>query len=71
MPNFRGRLVFVVVVRRLLCLLCGWSTKGDEKIYKFVGDKDQQQAGIEASLDIQYIMGVAPHVKAEFWWVSG
>ncbi len=40
---------------------------GDEKISKFVGDKDQQQAGVEASLDIQYIMGVAPGVKAEFW----
>lgn len=41
--------------------------EGDDKVYKFVGDKDQQQAGVEASLDIQYIMGVAPHIKAEFW----
>ena len=40
---------------------------GDDKISKFVGDKDQQEAGVEASLDIQYIMGVAPHIKAEFW----
>ncbi len=46
---------------------CYLSLTGDEKIYKFVGDPDQQQAGIEASLDIQYIMGVAPHLKAEFW----
>lgn len=40
---------------------------GDEKVYKFVGDPDKQEAGVEASLDIQYIMGVAPHIKAEFW----
>lgn len=40
---------------------------GDEKVAKFVGSPDKQQAGVEASLDIQYIMGVAPHVKTEFW----
>jgi tripeptidyl-peptidase-1 len=40
---------------------------GDDKISKFVGDKDQQQAGVEAELDIQYIMGVAPHIQTEFW----
>ncbi len=40
---------------------------GDDKISKFVGDPDQQEPGIEASLDIQYIMGVAPHVQSEFW----
>ena len=41
--------------------------EGDEKVYKFVGDPDKQVGGVEASLDIQYIMGVAPHVKSEFW----
>lgn len=40
---------------------------GDEKVYKFVGDPDKQEAGVEASLDIQYIMGIAPHIKSEFW----
>lgn len=44
---------------------------GDEKISKFVGDPDQQQPGVEASLDIQYIMGVAPHVQSEFWLYDG
>ncbi len=44
---------------------------GDEKVSKFVGDQDEQQAGVEASLDIQYEMGVAPHVKAEFWLFKG
>mmetsp|Transcript_14196 Transcript_14196/g.18600 ORF Transcript_14196/g.18600 Transcript_14196/m.18600 type:complete len:421 (+) Transcript_14196:776-2038(+) len=40
---------------------------GDERIYRFEGDPDKQTSGVEASLDIQYIMGVAPHVKTEFW----
>jgi subtilase family serine protease len=44
---------------------------GDEKVTKFVGDTDKQEAGVEASLDIQYIMGVAPHVQTEFWLFAG
>lgn len=44
---------------------------GDDKVSKFVGTPDRQMAGVEASLDIQYMMGVAPHVKAEFWLFAG
>jgi len=44
---------------------------GDEKVSKFVGTPDKQEAGVEASLDIQYIMGVAPHIKTEFWLFAG
>jgi len=40
--------------------------KGDELIYKVVGSNGRY-AGTEASLDIQYIMGVAPGIKTEFW----
>ena len=40
---------------------------GDDKVYKFVGSPNKQDGQVEASLDIQYMMGVAPHVKAEFW----
>ena len=41
---------------------------GDDQVFKFVGDKGAsgENGGTEASLDIQYIMGVAPHVKSEF-----
>jgi hypothetical protein len=39
---------------------------GDEKVFKFVGEK-QDGEGVEALLDIQYIMGVAPGIKTEFW----
>ena len=36
-------------------------------VSKFVGDAADSSAKIEASLDIQFIMGVAPGVKTEFW----
>lgn len=44
-------------------------------VYKFVGDKDSVHhtggtgtVGVEASLDIDYIMGVAPGLLTEFWY---
>jgi hypothetical protein len=39
-------------------------------VYKFVGDPGEGNPGVEASLDIQYIMGVAPGVKTEFWYFA-
>lgn len=41
--------------------------EGDDAVYKFVGDNGEGSAQVEASLDVQYIMGVAPGVKTEFW----
>merc|ERR1719174_1514602 len=38
------------------------------KVYKFVGDPGVGGAGIEASLDVDYIMGVAPGVLTEYWY---
>jgi len=38
------------------------------KVYKFVGDAGIGGAGIEASLDVDYIMGVAPGVLTEYWY---
>jgi subtilase family serine protease len=43
-------------------------TKGkDDVVSKYVGDKDKQEGQTEASLDIQYMMGVSPGLKSEFW----
>lgn len=39
---------------------------GDDQVYSFHGDK-QEGDGVEAQLDIQYIMGVGVGVKTEFW----
>jgi len=46
------------------------SVPGDEVVSKFVGDQGDATAKTEASLDIQYIMGVAPGIKTEFWLYS-
>jgi hypothetical protein len=40
---------------------------GDEKVSKFVGAPYKNGTGIEADLDIQFIMGVAPGIHTEFW----
>jgi subtilase family serine protease len=44
---------------------------GDDKVFAFKGDPNKENPQVEASLDIQYIMGVAPHVKTEFWLFMG
>mmetsp|Transcript_17487 Transcript_17487/g.61439 ORF Transcript_17487/g.61439 Transcript_17487/m.61439 type:complete len:560 (-) Transcript_17487:492-2171(-) len=43
---------------------------GDDKVYKYVGDSSQG-TGVEANLDVQYIMGVAPGIKTEAWQYAG
>lgn len=40
---------------------------GDEQVFKYVGNPVEPGGGVEALLDIQYIMGVAVGVKTEFW----
>jgi tripeptidyl-peptidase-1 len=42
-----------------------------DKIHKFVGDKGIGMSGIEAALDVDYIMGVAPGLLTEFWYWAG
>jgi len=37
-----------------------------DKLHKFVGDKGIGMSGIEAALDVDYIMGVAPGLLTEF-----
>lgn len=43
----------------------------DHTVSKFVGKKPIGDGGVEASLDIEYIMGVAPGVPTEFWYWGG
>jgi len=42
----------------------------EAKIHRFVGQNGTGQAGGEAELDIEYIMGLAPNVLTEFWYWS-
>jgi tripeptidyl-peptidase-1 len=39
---------------------------GDDQVYKYVSDQSQGE-GVEANLDVQYVMGVATGVKTEMW----
>lgn len=43
---------------------------GDEKVHKSIGDPGDGASQDEASLDIQFIMGVAPGVKTDFYLYS-
>jgi tripeptidyl-peptidase-1 len=43
----------------------------DAKVSKYVNDKGTGTGGIEASLDIEYIMGVTPGLLTEFWYWKG
>ena len=45
--------------------------KSAAEVYAFhPAEKKKEQPGIEAQLDIQYIMGTAPGIKTEFWGVQ-
>ena len=41
-----------------------------DKVYKVVGSNQPQDPGVEASLDIQYVMGVAPGVQTWFYGMA-
>jgi len=47
------------------------ASSADDKIHKFVGNKGIGMSGIEAALDVDYIMGDAPGLLAEFWYWAG
>jgi len=40
---------------------------GDDEVAAFVGANYTEGSGVEAALDIEFIMGAAPGVKTEFW----
>ena len=40
---------------------------GDDQVRKFVGVPYKEGAGVEALLDVEFLMGVAPGVATEFW----
>jgi len=52
------------------------SAKEGDDIYTCVGDRcepenEQEHIGVEAMLDIEYIMGPAPGIKSEVWFYKG
>merc|ERR1712166_318249 len=45
----------------------GYKVGVDDVVSKFVGYLNKPKGQLEASLDIQYMMGVSPGIKSEFW----
>merc|ERR1719231_1583076 len=43
----------------------------DDKVYKWVGKHIENSGGVEAELDIQYMMGISVGIKTEFWEFPG
>jgi hypothetical protein len=42
-----------------------------QPVARVVGNNDPNNPGTEATLDIQYIMGVAPDTPSWFWYMDG
>ena len=68
--EFQGQLLSQSDLTQFFKQFVPTAPAGDDKVYKYVGDS-QQGEGVEANLDIQYIMGVAPGVKTEAWQYAG
>jgi len=60
--EFQGQLISQADLTTFFSKFVPNAKSGDDKVYKYVGDNAQGQ-GVEANLDIQYIMGVAPGIK--------
>lgn len=54
-------------LRRFFSRYVPLAQAGDDAVAKFVGVHKERPRGIEAELDVQYIMGDAPGVRTEFW----
>ena len=66
MPEFQGQLLSQADLTTFFGEFVKNAKSGDDKVFKYVGD-NQQGEGVEANLDIQYIMGVAAGIKTEAW----
>jgi tripeptidyl-peptidase-1 len=65
--EFQGQLMSQTDLTNFFKQYVNSSQTGDDQVYKYVGNPKQTGEGIEALLDIEYIMGVAVGVKTEFW----
>eukprot|EP00935_MAST-01C_sp_MAST-1C-sp1_P002475 g2475.t1 len=71
--EFQGQTVNVTDLTQFFRMfVSGNASSTDSTISKFVGTTPATgSGGVEANLDIQYIMGVAPGVQTEFWYFGG
>eukprot|EP01084_Bolivina_argentea_P113228 201847_1 len=64
--EFQGQFMDTSDLEKFFENLVPYAQAGDDKVYKVVGTPGHGE-GVEALLDIEYIMGIAPGVKTEFW----
>lgn len=69
--EFQGQLMSQADLSTFFTKYVSGAQSGDDQVYKYVGDKKETGEGVEALLDIQFIMGVVPGVKTEFWEWKG
>lgn len=65
--EFQGQTMSSIDLTKFFKQFVPDASAGDDTVSKFVGDPGDKSGATEASLDIQYIMGIAPGVKTEFW----
>lgn len=68
--EFQGQLMSAADLKTFFSRYVSGAKAGDDTVYKYVGD-NQQGEGVEANLDVQYIMGVAPGILTEAWQYAG
>jgi len=69
--EFQGQTSNATDLTEFFKLFAAGDPSADSTVSKFVGDNGTGVAGVEAELDIQYIMGVAPGIKSQFWYWAG
>jgi tripeptidyl-peptidase-1 len=65
--EFQGQNMIPANLKKFFAMFLPNAPASDSVVSKFEGDPDGTQEGIEADLDIQYIMGVAPGINTQFW----
>ena len=65
--EFQGQTMNSTDLQQFFAAYVPNAPSGADTVSKFVGDPGDKMGQTEASLDIQYIMGVAPGVATEFW----
>jgi len=70
--EFQGQFMNSTDLKALFAkYVTGYKAGVDDVITKHVGPYQESSGGVEAELDIQYIMGVSPGIQTEFWEFPG
>ena len=65
--EFQGQTMNQTDVTAFFAKYVSGAAAGDDKVYAFHGEPAQGGDGVEAMLDIEYMMGITPGLKTEFY----